>query len=118
MSTILTWFKALWSVLSSPYLQYFWFVILGYLGCWLLALFLSRLSQNHTTVFRARQSLAIAFLVHCLAILVVTALWWREFFPFRGFYWYLTPYMALIIADLAIIIKLLSQLGTYRHFGR
>ena len=120
MSSIASWFNALWVVLASPYLKWFWFVVLGYVGCWLLALFLTNLgsSRTTTTVYRCRQSLAIAVFLHCLTLLIVTGLWWREYFPFRGFYWFLTPYLALILADLAVGIKLMVGLGSYRHFGR
>lgn len=120
MSSIASWFNALWAVLASPYLKWFWFVAFGYGCCWFLAWFLERLGSSRTTTFiyRCRQSLAIAVLLHCLAMLIVTVLWWREYFPFKGFYWFLTPYLALILADLAVIIKLLVGLGSYRHFGR
>jgi hypothetical protein len=119
MKDILNILKEAWAALSSPYVKWCWLCVAGYFACWLFALFISRLAGNRDTiVYRCRQSLAIAVLLHCLTMLIVTVLWWREYFPFRGFYWYLTPYLALILADLAMIMKLLVGLGGYRNFGR
>ena len=111
--------KEAWAVISSPYAKWCWFCVAGYFAAWLLALFLSRLGTHRDTVlYRCRQALAIAVSLHFLAMLIVTVLWWREYFSFRGFYWFLTPYLGLIFADLAMIIKLLVGLGDFRNFGR
>lgn len=121
MNGIISIFKSMWTTISAPYLHWFWIAFFGgYFFCWLLAAFLPRLGANRTTtiIYRCRQSLAIVVLLHLVAMLIVTILWWRANFPFRLFYAYLSPYLLVAGADIFILIKLLSGLGTYRNFGR
>jgi hypothetical protein len=105
----------------SPYMKMCWFCVLGFFGCWLFAFILAQATLRRggsTIVFKARQAWGIAFLIHLLAVLVVTALWWRENFPFQGFYYYLSAYIVLVIIDVVILAKMFAGLHGYRSFSR
>lgn len=116
MNPIITAFKSFLATLASPHLKWFWLVCAGYFLCWLIALFLARLGSSTNTIYRSRLSLAIIMMVHCLTMAIVTILWCREFYNFTGFYWFLTPYGILAIADLVIFVKLMVGLGNYRDY--
>lgn len=69
-------------------------------------------------MFKARQAWGTAFLIHLLSVLVVTALWCRENYPFEGFYYFLSAYLVLVVIDATMLAKMYGGLNEYRSFSR
>ena len=109
------------SLPADPYLKMVWYCLSGYAGCWLLALALAQATRRRggsTIVYKARQAWGIAFILHLLAVMVITILWWKEFVPFVNWPKYLAAYVVLAIFDVVFLILMFRGLSGYRSYAR
>lgn len=118
MPTIL---KPLLTFAKSDYLGYFWWLVFGYAGCYLVALGLAWALSNsseHTVLSRCRKAWAIAFLAHTLASLGVAAFWFIRNGMFGSFWQFFPLYMAVVLVDVCFTGFLFASRQQYAHYHK
>lgn len=105
---------------KSEYLTYFWWLMFGYVVCYLIATVLARaLSKSEYTILsRCRKGWAISFLAHTIAAAGLCIFWFFHNGMFASFWQFFPFYLALIIVDLSATIGLFASRQQYLSYNQ